>query len=175
MALIDLDLKPVDRLTVDAIGQPGERVFYIQGSKDTQVVTILMEKIQVQTVCVGVEQFLSEILEKYPAILPHDEEYDETVMHIQSPIDPLFRAGEIGLAYDTDEDMAIVLVKEILAEQESGDDLNEVRFWCSRSQLAALSRWGIEIASRGRPICPQCGEPMDPSNHLCPKKNGHKK
>jgi predicted amidophosphoribosyltransferase len=30
------------------------------------------------------------------------------------------------------------------------------------------------VVNRGRPICPQCGEPMDPAGHFCPKKNGNK-
>ncbi|MGH8245184.1 MAG: DUF3090 family protein, partial [Gammaproteobacteria bacterium] len=49
-----------------------------------------------------------------------------------------------------------------------------VRFWATRSQARAMARWGVEIVSRGRPICPQCGQPMEPEGHFCPKKNGHK-
>jgi hypothetical protein len=37
-----------------------------------------------------------------------------------------------------------------------------------------LCRWGMNVAAHGRPTCPQCGEPMDPEGHFCPKKNGHK-
>ena len=133
-----------------------------------------MEKIQVQTICVGAEQFLLEIGQKFPDLPPASMEYDESRMHITPPVDPIFRAGEIGLSYDSEEDKAIVIVREIITDQASDDDVDEVRFWVSRSQLAAMSKWGIELASRGRPLCPQCGEPMDPEGHLCPKKNGHK-
>lgn len=175
MPKMDLDLNPVDRLTVDAIGQPGSRVFYLQAQQFDQVVTILVEKIQVQTICIGVEQFLAEIAQKYPGIKPYDASYQEEGMRITPPVDPLFRAGEIGLAYSVEEDLAILVVKEILTDQESEDDLGEIRFWCTRSQLAALGQWGIELSGRGRPICPQCGEPIPPEGHLCPKKNGHKK
>jgi predicted amidophosphoribosyltransferase len=37
-----------------------------------------------------------------------------------------------------------------------------------------MCRWGVEIATRGRPICGNCGEPIDPEGHFCPKRNGHK-
>ncbi len=175
MTRIDMDLKPVDRITVDAIGQPGARVFYIQAQKAEQVVTILLEKIQVQTICVGVEQFLAEIAQKYPDLSPVEGKYHEEDMRIVPPVDPVFRAGEIGLAYSVDDDLAIFIVKEIPTTQLVEAELGEIRFWCTREQMADLSHWGIELSGRGRPICPQCGEPMAPEGHLCPKKNGHKK
>jgi hypothetical protein len=49
-----------------------------------------------------------------------------------------------------------------------------VRFWASRAQIRMLARWGVEVVSRGRPICPQCGQPEEPEGYFCPKKNGHK-
>ncbi len=101
--------------------------------------------------------------------------FEEEKMHIHPPVDPVFRAGEIGLSYDSEDDKAIIVIREVLTNQESDAEVSEVRYWCTRSQLAAMSKWGVELTSRGRPICPQCGEPMDPAGHLCPKKNGHKK
>lgn len=172
---IDLDLKNVDFVSVDAIGQPGSRVFYLQARNVEQVVTILLEKIQVQTMCIGALQFLEEIQSKFPSLPPVDYEYQEEQMKIIPPMDPLFRAGEIGLAYSSEEDKVIILVKEILVDQADVEDLNNVRIWCTRSQLGAVSKWGAEVTNRGRPICPQCGEPIPPEGHLCPKKNGHKK
>lgn len=171
----EFDLDPVDVITIDAIGQPGARTFYMQGRLAEKSITVLMEKIQVQTICVGAEQFLVEISQKFPNLSPVDEKYDEEQLHIHPPVDPIFRAGEIGLSYDSEEDKAIIIVREIITDQTSDDEVDEVRFWVTRSQLSAMSKWGIELASRGRPICPQCGEPMEPEGHLCPKKNGHKK
>jgi uncharacterized repeat protein (TIGR03847 family) len=175
MPTIDLDVKNVDFVTVDALGQPGSRVFYLQAKNTEQVVTILLEKIQVQTMCIGALQFLEEIQEKFSALSPTAYDYDESEMKIFPPLDPLFRAGEIGLAYSAEEDKVIILIKEILTDQSDADDLNNVRIWCTRSQLGAVSKWGAEVTNRGRPICPQCGEPIPPEGHLCPKKNGHKK
>ena len=94
-------------------------------------------------------------------------------MHILPPVDPLFRVGELGLGYDADNDLLILVAREQSRDEEETDDTRVVRFWCTRSQLRAMSSWGIEIASRGRPLCPQCREPMDPEGHFCPKKNGH--
>jgi uncharacterized repeat protein (TIGR03847 family) len=87
----------------------------------------------------------------------------------------LFRVGQLGLGYDPEEDLVALELRELAeAEGQSADDLNVVRLWCTRSQIRALANWGLEISSRGRPLCPQCGQPMDPAGHFCAKKNGHK-
>jgi uncharacterized repeat protein (TIGR03847 family) len=171
---IDIDLHPVDHITSDAIGPPGKRVFYLHGWHEERTVSLIIEKIQVQSLAVGLEQFLAEIQEKFPDLPEASPDYIEENMHIHPPVDPLFRVGEIGLGYDADNDLIVLVVRELLTEEKESEESGVVRFWCTRSQLRALARWGIEVASRGRPTCPQCGEPMDPEGHFCPKKNGHK-
>lgn len=176
MSPIDIELNPVDHITTDAIGPPGKRIFYLQGWQGERTVTLLIEKLQIQTLAVGIEQFLAEIQEKFPHLAEASADYIEEKMHIHPPVDPLFRVGEIGLGYDTEHDLIVLVVRELPAEGQDPTDesLGIVRFWCTRSQVRAMARWGIEVASRGRPLCPQCGEPMDPQGHFCPKKNGHK-
>lgn len=174
MAQTEIELDPVTYITTDAIGKPGQRVFYIQAGQADQVVTLLIEKVQIQTLAIGVEQFFKELTSRYPELPPASPEYDETRMHIQPPVDPLFRIGELGLAYDPERDLACLIAHEIITDQTGEEDAGVARFWCTRSQLLAMSAWGIELANRGRPICPQCGEPMEAEGHFCPKKNGHK-
>jgi uncharacterized repeat protein (TIGR03847 family) len=181
MPRIEIDLNPVIHITTDAIGQPGQRVFYIQGRTEEREVTVIVEKVQIQTLALGVEDFLSEILQRYPELPPVTAEFDEATMHIQPPVDPLFRVGELGLAYDADQDLAVLVAREIQtadsegeAEEEVDEETSVVRFWCTRSQLYAMGRWGLEVSGRGRPICPYCGQPMEPEGHFCPKRNGHK-
>jgi uncharacterized repeat protein (TIGR03847 family) len=170
----ELELKPIHRLTTDAIGKPGERVFYVQAATPDQLVTLIVEKLQIQSLAMGVEQFLAEISQKFPDLPEASTTYIESDMHIEPPVDPLFRVGEFGLGYDSDEDLIILVAREIIAEGQEADEAGSVRIWCSRAQLRAMCHWGVEVANRGRPICPQCGEPMDPAGHFCPKKNGHK-
>lgn len=176
MPRIEIDLNPVMHITTDAIGQPGQRVFYIQGSTVDRVVTVIVEKVQIQTLALGVEDFLSEITQRYPDLSPVSPDFDETMMRIQPPVDPLFRVGEVGLAYDADQDLAVLVVREIQTAENEGDaeEASVVRFWCTRSQLYAMGRWGLDVSGRGRPTCPYCGQPMDPNGHFCPKRNGHK-
>jgi uncharacterized repeat protein (TIGR03847 family) len=174
MAAQEIDLRPVDHITTDALGPPGKRIFYIQGWQEERTVTLIVEKIQVQSLAVGTEQFLAEVREKFPQLDEPSAEYNEAKMHIHPPVDPLFRVGELGLGYDSENDLIVLVAREMLAEGQDAAEASVVRYWCTRAQIRAMARWGIEIASRGRPLCPQCGEAMDPEGHFCPKKNGHK-
>ncbi|MDP8956408.1 MAG: DUF3090 domain-containing protein, partial [Actinomycetota bacterium] len=56
-----MELDPVDRLTTDAIGPPGSRTFYIQARKDDRLITLLVEKQQVQLLSASVVEILSRI------------------------------------------------------------------------------------------------------------------
>jgi uncharacterized repeat protein (TIGR03847 family) len=170
----EIDLQPVTHITTDAIGQPGKRVFYIQAWQSTRTVTLIVEKIQVQSLAVGLDQFLAEIQERYPNLSHDPVEVDESRMRIQPPVDPMFRVGELGLGYDMDNDLVVLVARELVGEEDDAEEARTVRFWCTREQIRAMCTWGMEVASRGRPLCPQCGEPMDPEGHFCPKKNGHK-
>ncbi len=176
MPRIDLDLNPLDHITVDAIGKPGTRVFYIQGWRNTdpQPVTIIIEKVQLQSLALGVDQMLTELGKQKPELNVVVAEIDPDKMRISPPVDPLFRAGEMGLGYDADHDMIVIMVREVVMEGGDPEQASEVRFWCTRMQIRQLADWSQEVISRGRPLCPQCGQPMDPEGHFCPKKNGHK-
>jgi uncharacterized repeat protein (TIGR03847 family) len=176
MPRFELDLNPVHHITADAIGQPGQRVFYLQGWRDTdpQPVTVIIEKVQLQSLVLGIDQMISELARQKPDLPPALEDYDEDKMRIHPPVDPLFRAGELGLGYDSDHDLIVLLLREIVVEGQDSEQAAVVRFWLDRSQARRLARWSLETINRGRPICPQCGQPMEPEGHFCPKKNGHK-
>ena len=176
MSRSEIDLNPLEHITTDAIGKPGQRVFYIQGWRETdlQPVTVIIEKVQLQTLATGLEQMLTEIANQHPDLTEVTGEYDEEKMRINPPVDPLFRAGEMGLGYDGDQDMIVILVREIDMQEGDSEEASVVRFWCSRQQARRLAAWSTVVINRGRSICPQCGQPMEPEGHFCPKKNGHK-
>ena len=170
----EIDLRPVSHITTDAIGPPGKRIFYIQAWQEERTLTLIVEKIQIQSLAVGLEQFLAEIYDRFPNLGKASAEYVEESMHIHPPLDPLFRTGELGLGYDSENDLVVLIARELLDEDQDQNEASVVRFWCTRDQIRALCHWGMEVASRGRPLCSQCGQPMDPEGHFCPKKNGHK-
>ncbi len=76
----------------------------------------------------------------------------------------------MGLGYNEEVDKIIVVAYELVEEEE---DANAVSLWASRTQAQALVKHAQEVVSAGRPICGNCGQPMDPDGHFCPNRNGH--
>ena len=111
-----------------AIGKPGQRVFYLQAYQDQRTITVIIEKAQLQSMAIGIEQFLSQVSEQNPDLSEASGDYIEDVMRINSPVDPLFRVGEIGLGYDKDRDRVVVFTKELLTEEEDPESAAVVRF-----------------------------------------------
>lgn len=165
------DLNPVEHITADAIGPPGERVFYLQASHEETMVTVVLEKEQVQALAISVDQMLEELEKRRPQSAAEMELISQYDLVLREPIDPIFRVGQLGLGYDEDSDMLIVVAQELTDESE---EMSVVRFWATRAQMKALSEHSLQVVEAGRPTCPLCGQPMDQDGHYCPRRNGHK-
>jgi uncharacterized repeat protein (TIGR03847 family) len=168
------EIRPVERITVGAVGEPGQRVFYLQAAGAGKVLTLLLEKEQVQMLALSVEQFLNDLLQRFPNLTEADTRYEEAEMQLEEPLEPVFQIGNMGLGYDEREDRLLFVLREAVETGGSKEDASEVSLWCTRDQLRRLSHWGLELARRGRPICGNCGRPIDPGGHFCPRRNGHK-
>src|SRR5258706_115350 len=55
------DIDGVDRITVDAVGEPGERTFYVQAQSGPLIVTLLAEKEQVRLLAEALLQLLGTL------------------------------------------------------------------------------------------------------------------
>ncbi len=172
----DSNIYSATRLTADALGKPGNRVFYIQFAEHDQVMTFVLEKGQLASLAGGIEQLIAGIADRYPELPTAVAQYTPDEMRILPPVDPAFRVGEISLSYDPEVDLAGLHLKELLfGNSPEEEEMRSVSVMCSRDQLLSFARWSTSVIAQGRQICPQCGEPMDPAGHFCPKKNGHKK
>jgi uncharacterized repeat protein (TIGR03847 family) len=174
-----MELGDVDRITADAIGEPGQRVFYIQARAGAEVVTVIVEKEQVQLLASSVLELLSDV-ERETGPGPDDD-----VMSLEEPVDPRFRAGRLSIGYDGEADRFVLEIAEYRPEldeaeedEDPGDafelDTEVVTLRATREQMLALSRYGSAVAQRGRPACQLCGNPIDPEGHVCPATNGHR-
>jgi uncharacterized repeat protein (TIGR03847 family) len=166
------EMHPVSRITLDAVGLPGQRVFLLQASQGTETITLKIEKEQAQVLARSIEQLLDELAERFPRPISKMEEPLASELMLREPIEPLFAIGQMGLGYDESED-AVVLVVQELTSEEDAHNARIARFWAMRGQMQALSRHALDVASRGRPLCPLCNRPIDPDGHFCPKSNGH--
>lgn len=168
------EFDPVTFITTGCIGEPGHRVFYLQAQKsDDQVLTLLIEKQQVEALATGIEQFLKELQDKMPTLEEASTEYNARAMQLKTPVDPAFRIGQLGLGYDADRDLLVIVAQEVLTEGRDPEEVAVARLFATRSQLRALGEYGRTLIKQGRPICPLCGQPIDPAGHFCPRSNGH--
>lgn len=166
------DFDPVDRITVGAVGQPGQRTFYLQATAGRQRLSFVLEKEQVSALASAIEQLLESLSEKNPLLSTSEDWIALANMELAEPVEETFRAGPLGLGYDEGRDLLVIIAQE-LGSGEEGEELETARLTFSREQGRGLAQHGSEIVNRGRPRCPQCGEPMNPEGHFCPKKNGH--
>jgi uncharacterized repeat protein (TIGR03847 family) len=172
-----MDLGPVDRITADAVGEPGARTFYLQARAGGDVVTIIVEKEQVQLLAASVLELLEDVV-------GDDLVSDEDTMGLEEPFEARWRAGRLSLAFDGDRDLFLLEIEEFRPDLEDLDaedprsllpdeEPETLRVWASAAQMLSLSRYGAAVAARGRPTCQFCGNPIDPEGHACPAMNGH--
>jgi uncharacterized repeat protein (TIGR03847 family) len=107
-----IELDPVDRITADAVGEPGERSFYLQARKGPMLITLLVEKQQVQLLAASVIEILARV-GKETAEGPPEEE-----MGLEGPIEPSFRVGRLSIGYEEARDLLLLEVAELLPEEE---------------------------------------------------------
>lgn len=166
------DLDPVDRITADAVGEPGERTFFIQAAKGADVVTLLVEKQQVAALARLIEQLLERVTEQHGPVT----EAPEDAPSLTEPLEPAFRVGQIGVGYDADRDLVLLQCDEFVPEdEEEVVDPAIARLWASREQMLGLAERGSAAVEGGRPTCSMCGKPIEPDGHFCPPSNGQKK
>lgn len=142
--------QPATILHINAICTSGEQTFFLQGGDEDNLVTLLIEKVQIQMIAVGAVRIIDEI----EADQTEDEksrwDYDEAEMEWLLPVDPLFRVGEIALGYDKEKDLLLLQVAEGRADEER----QQVMFWVAREKMRGLAHWALELASRGRSDAP---------------------
>src|SRR3989442_10280747 len=90
-SLMLIDLDPVDRITADAAGRPGGRVFYLQARRGDRLVTLLVEKQQVQLLAASVVEILARVGKETGQGPPEEQ------MDLEEPVVPEWRAGRLSL------------------------------------------------------------------------------
>jgi uncharacterized repeat protein (TIGR03847 family) len=180
-----MELGPVERITTDAIGEPGQRVFYLQARSGSELVTVLVEKEQVQLLAASILEILTRVGKET------EEGPGEDEMGLEEPIEPIWRAGRLSIGYQEQRDLILLELEELVPEpegEEEGEEEEEeapadeggegegekLRLWATREQMLALSRHSAVVWARGRPACEFWGYPHDPEGHTCPAMNGHR-
>ena len=92
----------------------------------------------------------------------------------------------MSLAWDGEREVVIIEChdREVALEpDETGTDLVEVTDDDAslmrvvlRPELAReFARRSLAAVASGRPPCPFCGDPLEPTGHVCPRANGYRR
>ena len=165
------ELDPVEAIAVAAVGEPGQRQFFLMASGQGRTLTLACEKAQIQALIVRLHQMMD-------AQGIEVEGKAASGRRLQ-PGEPEWQVAEMGLGYHAERQMFVLVASEGAAPaqgeatpEEPSEEGPSVRFWLSHRQVADFSKQAEEVLSAGRPLCPRCGLPMDPAGHPCPANNG---
>lgn len=154
MTPIEIELNPVDFITIGTIGPKGQRVFHLQGGKDAQIVSMVIEKEQAWALSEAINELLDDLSTRFPEEDSPSIDLSKLDMDLREPIEPVFRVSQMGLGYDEDHKKIVLVAQELVVRDgETDPDLVEpgvVRLWCDRAQMHALCEHTISTVQSGR-------------------------
>jgi uncharacterized repeat protein (TIGR03847 family) len=164
------DIDGVDRITAGAVGEPGERTFYVQARAGGRTITLLAEKEQVRLLAEALLQLLGTLPETDEGPVP-----DVDALALEGPLEPEWRVGEMAIEYEDENGNVEIVITEIQSDEEQETDADgTARFVVTRAQARAMATRALEVVAAGRPRCQFCGYPLEPEGHICPAMNGHR-
>ena len=172
-----------DRFVAGTVGEPGDRSFYLQAVHESRVVSVLLEKQQVQVLADRMGLLLEEVHRRFGTEVPPQADDVSDLSPLVTPLDAEFRVGTMGLGWDADAGAVVV---ELLAVSETEfdesvvlDDADDgpdaVRVFLTPEQAREFSLRSERVIAAGRAPCPLCGEPLAPGGHVCIRTNGYRR
>lgn len=125
---------PPDRFVAGTIGEPGNRTFFLQARKSSQVVSVVLEKAQVQVLAERLDQLLDELEARgIAAPPPAGDAVSLDTEPLDEPLVEAFRATTLTLGWDVDAERVLVEARaeplevevEIEDDEEDGDEAEE--------------------------------------------------
>lgn len=170
-----------ERFLAGTVGQPGEREFFVQAAEGARVVSVACEKQQVAILADRLGSLITEVSRRFGAQPTDSPSAIQQGEILETPVEPEFRVGTMGLAWDGAGSHVIV---ELLAltDQEVGEDVvledrddapDALRVFLTLAEARDFADHAQRIVAAGRPPCPLCGNPLDPDGHICPRLNGY--
>ena len=173
---------PPERFVAGTVGEPGSRTFFLQARDGAKVVSVSVEKQQVEALAERVDELLDEVMNEggtrtvVPAVAPLDLADDRP---LEQPLEEEFRGGTMTLSWDPDDERVVIEVFPVgeepvdLGAEEEPAEVLLVRL--EPGQARAFVQRAESVVGAGRPTCPFCGQPIDPDGHLCVRANGFRR
>jgi uncharacterized repeat protein (TIGR03847 family) len=162
------DLEQLDNIGVGTVGPPGRRQFYLRATGGGETVVLNCEKYHVQGLLARIRQLLEAQGSEATG-----EAAEGKPLPPAPPGEPAWTIGDLGLGYHEARERFVIVAREVAGSAETDPaTLATARFWVTTEQVLTFSQQADAVLSAGRPTCPHCGLPIDPSGHPCPAANG---
>jgi uncharacterized repeat protein (TIGR03847 family) len=174
---------PPERFVAGTVGRPGDRTFFLQARDGPRVVSVVLEKVQVAVLADRLAELLAELERRGVETVAELAISPDDVAPLDEPLNEAFRAGSLTLGWDGDAERVLV---EARAESEDGEELDPdedddddedgpdlLRVRITAEAARGFVARAARVVGAGRPPCPLCGLPLDPTGHICPRRNGH--
>jgi uncharacterized repeat protein (TIGR03847 family) len=160
----------VEQFRALAIGEPGQRAFFLKVVAQNETAHLRLEKQQVAALAAHLKQMLVDLPDAEPAAQVATSEAPDTP-------ESAWVVGALGAAYDKNEDRILVVAEELIETDEDdepildehGPGMLTVRL--TRAQASGFAHLAESIVDAGRPPCPWCGRPLDVTGHFCARMN----
>ncbi len=164
-----------DRVVVGTIGVPGERTFYLQVREGKQVVSIALEKQQSALLAEKIDEILDQLinLDGNPFSVPVGTPTELVDNDRLDSVEEQFRTGAMSLGWDPTTVQVVIEAYPLTEAEESDepvddDDVTEMlRVRMPVGTARAFAMRTREVVDAGRPICSDCGQPIDADGHTC--------
>jgi len=181
-----LEFDPPERFVAGTVGPPGQRTFFLQASAGSRLTSVSLEKQQVSTLA----ERVTDLLDDFADIGAADTYIDagEDIAPLATPIEDEFRVGTMSLGWDAERHVVILECHDAqdalevddegeptLEPERPGESETILRVVIEPATARAFARRCLKLVSAGRPPCPFCGGPLDPTGHVCPRANGYKR
>ena len=165
---------PPERFVAGTVGPPGGRTFFLQASGEGRLVSVSLEKVQVSVLADRVNELLDAHAEGTATEPLGDGDADALAI----PIEDEFRVDTLALAWDAARSVVVIECHDQdpeEAEEAEEAEVQTLRVVLSPMAARAFARRCGAVVSAGRPSCPFCGQPLDPTGHICPRANGYRR
>ncbi len=160
-----IDFGVAEHVEATAVGQPGQRIFYLRLLGEVEHSAAL--KLEKQHL-MGLGTALAELLDRSGFQGPART---ASVVYFPTTAEYEFRVGQLGVGYLKEEGRIALEAREVNAANVP--DMAIIRVRLAPDQGVALIHQLRDLVYSGRPVCHLCGQPIDPEGHACPHSNGH--
>jgi len=164
----DYEFDEVTMLSAFAVGNPGNRTFFLAVGNAGEWLRLWLEKEQLEYLSLAIQQYILTVEQRISHHAgSHEEPTPDEVVPSGLPAAEL-EIEEIAIGF---EDGKALLEFSVVVSGSQDEEVNEVKCLATLEQVKRLGEQSMTVCLAGRPRCPVCGGPIDPAGHFCPKNN----